>query len=135
MPGRVKALLALPLLVACLVLAGWIFPRMAVAGTPRLQVFFAADFNDVPYQQGVYKKVAGSWQWPEQAPKPGSKAVVIVTIRRDGTTSPPALHMKSGSDAWDSAALEAVRRASPFDPLPQSYRPPSVEVHFHFGYE
>jgi protein TonB len=61
--------------------------------------------------------------------------VVIVTIRKDGTASAPALHMKSGSDAWDAAAMEAVRKAAPFDPLPKSYRPPSVEVHFHFGYE
>jgi protein TonB len=104
-------------------------------GSPRLQVFFAADFTDVPYQQGVYKKVAGVWQWPAETPKPGAKAVVIATIQKNGTISQPALHMKSGSDAWDSAALEAVRRAAPFEPLPVSYRPPSVEVHFHFGYE
>jgi protein TonB len=107
----------------------------ATGGSPKLQVFFAADFTDVPYQQGVYKKVAGAWKWPAEAPKPGSKAVVIVTIQKSGTSSQPALHMKSGSDAWDAAAMEAVRRAAPFDPLPASYRPPSVEVHFHFGYE
>lgn len=107
----------------------------ALAGTPRLQIFFSADFTDVPYQQGVYKKVAASWRWPAETPKPGSKAVVIATIRKDGTVSAPALHMKSGSDLWDSAALEAVRKASPFDPLPKAYSRPSVEVHFHFGYD
>ena len=107
----------------------------AAAGTPKLQVFFAADFTDVPYQQAVYRKVASSWQWPAETPKPGSKAVVIATIRKDGTVSTPALHMKSGSALWDAAALEAVRKASPFDPLPKAYRPPSVEVHFHFGYD
>ena len=107
----------------------------AAGGTPRLQVFFAADFTDVPYQQGVYKKVAGTWRWPAETPKPGSKAVVIATIRKDGTVPVPALHMKSGSDLWDAAALEAVRKASPFDPLPKTYRPPSVEVHFHFAYD
>ena len=104
----------------------------AVAGTPRLQVFFSADFTDVPYQQGVYKKVAGAWQRPAETPKPGSKAVVIATIQKDGTVSAPALHMKSGSEAWDAAAVEAIRKASPFDPLPKAYTRPSVEVHFHF---
>ncbi len=107
----------------------------AAAGTPQLQVFFAADFTDVPYQQAVYKKVAGVWRWPAETPKPGSKAVVITTISKDGTAAVPVLHRKSGSDLWDSAALEAVRKASPFQPLPKAYRPPSVEVHFHFGYE
>lgn len=122
----------LTLLLALAVCALAVIP--ALAGTPSLQVFFAADFTDVPYQQGVYKKVAASWQWPAETPKPGSKAVVIATIRKDGTVSAPSLHMKSGSDVWDSAALEAVRKASPFGPLPKGYSPPSVEVHFHFGY-
>lgn len=138
--SSVPAVLFLFLLSAALaVLAAGLGTGLAVtfaaAGTPRLQVFFAADFTDVPYQQGVYKKVAAAWQWPAETPKPGSKAVVIATIRRDGTVSAPALHMKSGSDLWDAAAVEAVRKASPFDPLPRTYRPPSVEVHFHFGYD
>jgi len=138
--SSVPAVLFLALLSAVLaIIAAGLGTGLAVtpatAGTPRLQVFFAADFTDVPYQQGVYKKVAGTWQWPAETPKPGSKAVVIVTIRKDGAVSAPALHMQSGSDLWDAAALEAVRKASPFDPLPKAYRPPSVEVHFHFGYD
>jgi hypothetical protein len=36
------------------------------------------------------------------------------------------------SDAWDAAALDEVKRAAPFDPLPKSYPRPTVEVHFHF---
>ena len=134
--SSVPVVLFFALLSAALavVAAGLAVPP-AAAGTPRLQVFFAADFTDVPYQQGVYKKVAGSWQRPAETPEPGSKAVVILTIRKDGTASVPALHRKSGSDPWDAAALEAVRKASPFDPLPRAYRPPSVEVHFHFGYD
>jgi protein TonB len=124
-------LLALLLVVAGMIAAG-LSVTPATAGTPRLQVFFSSDFTDVPYQQAVYKKVAGAWQRPAEAPKPGSKAVVIATIRKDGTVSAPALHMKSGSEAWDAAAVEAIRKASPFDPLPKAYRLPSVEVHFHF---
>ena len=113
-------------------IAAGLFVTPAVAGTPRLQVFFSSDFTDVPYQQAVYKKVAGAWQRPAEAPKAGSKAVVIASIRKDGTVSAPALHMKSGSEAWDAAAVEAIRKASPFDPLPKAYNRPSVEVHFHF---
>ncbi len=116
--------------VAALLLA--IHP--AIAGTPRLQIYFASDFTDVAYQQRVYRKVAAAWKWPPQAPKPGDKAVVIATIRKDGAAPGPMLHMKSGSDAWDAAALAAVRSAAPFDPLPKSYPHPSVEVHFHFEF-
>jgi protein TonB len=99
---------------------------------PRLQAFFASDFTDQPYQQKAYSEVAAAWKRPPVLPKAGAKAVVITTIARDGATAPPMLHMKSGSDAWDAAALLAVKTAAPFDPLPKSYPRASVEVHFHF---
>jgi outer membrane biosynthesis protein TonB len=99
---------------------------------PRLQAFFASDFADQPYQQKAYAKVAATWKRPSVLPKAGAKAVVVTTISSDGSTAPPMLHMKSGSEPWDAAALLAVKAASPFDPLPKSYPRASVEVHFHF---
>src|SRR5262249_28008163 len=118
--------------------AGWqdvIAPAAAGASgacSPRLQSFFASDFKDTAYQQKAFQKVAKGWKRPAASPKPGAKAVVIATIAADGKAAPPMLHMKSGSAAWDDAALAAVRAASPFDPLPKTYAHPSVEVHFHF---
>jgi len=112
-------------------------PCMAAAApapcTPLLQVFFAADFKDQPYQQKVYQRVATSWLRPATSPGPGGKTVVIAIIARDGKVAPPIVNLKSGSEAWDAAALAAVKKASPFEPLPQSYPRPSVEVHFHFA--
>jgi len=105
------------------------------SAAPRLQVYFAADFKDSAYQQAAYKKVAAAWRRPATAPEPGGKAVVIAVIRRDGSAPGPALHYRSGSDAWDAAALDAVKKAAPFDPLPKSYSRPTVEVHFHFEYD
>jgi len=102
------------------------------ACTPRLQVFFASTFRDQAYQQKAYQRVASSWKRPAASPRAGGKAVVIVSIGRDGKTTLPVLHLASGSDAWDAAALEALRKAAPFEPLPKSYSGPSVEVHFHF---
>ena len=109
-------------------------PRQAPGRcAPSLQAYFAADFTDQAYQQKAYDKVAGVWRRPPTDPKHGAKTVVITTIARDGKTSPPTLHMKSGSDAWDAAALAAVTTASPFPPLPASYTRPGAEVHFHFA--
>jgi periplasmic protein TonB len=104
------------------------------AAAPKLTVYFAADFKDPVYQQKTYTKVASAWRRPAQAPKPGGKAVVNTVIQQDGSATQIFLHYKSGSDAWDAAALEAVRKAAPFDPLPKTYPRPSVEVHFHFEY-
>jgi protein TonB len=104
------------------------------AGGARLQVFFPADFSDQAYQQKVYGKVAGSWRAPAEHPKAGGKSVVIATIVRDGTAPDVRLHHRSGSKAWDEAALATLHRARPFAPLPKRYSPASVEVHFHFEY-
>lgn len=105
-----------------------------LAAAPSLQVYFAADFKDEAYQSKVFKKVAGSWNMPAETPEPGGKAVVVVTIRRGGETSGTRLHHRSGADAWDAAAIQALSKAAPFNPLPKSYTPGSVEVHFHFAY-
>ena len=102
------------------------------AGTPDLKTYFASDFTDMAYQQAAHTKVGKSWKIPAETPEPGSKAVVIVTILRDGSLLEARLHHRSGSDAWDKAALQAVDRASPLGPLPKEYPRTSVEVHFHF---
>jgi protein TonB len=107
---------------------------MLSAGTPALKVYFASSFKDQAYQQATFKKVAAAWKRPAGTPEPGHKAVVIADILRNGTCPSPRLHLASGSDAWDAAALEAVRKALPFDPLPSIYKSTSVEAHFHFEY-
>ncbi len=104
------------------------------AGTPDLKMYPASDFTDTGYMQKVHKKVGLAWKRPEQTPKPGGKAVVIATILRDGSLLEAKLHMKSGLEAWDKSALDAVKQSSPFDPLPKGYPRTSVEVHFHFEY-
>ena len=106
----------------------------ALAAGARLQVFFPADFKDQAYQQQVYQKVAGAWRRPAGHPKAGGKSVVIATILRDGKAPEVRLHHPSGSQAWDEAALAALRTAQPFAPLPKSAPRTSVEVHFHFEY-
>jgi len=104
------------------------------AAAPQLHVYFASDFTDAAYQKQTYQKVAAAWKRPAGNPKPGGKAVIIGVIQKDGSMPPPTLHLASGSDEWDAAALDAVKGAAPFGPLPKGYTRPSVEVHFHFEY-
>lgn len=128
-----KALTTGPVIVSIIwLIAIALAAEPARAEGPRLKVYFAADFTDATYQKKTYQKVASSWKRPAKTPKAGAKAVVIAVIQEDGSTPEPTLHFKSGSDAWDAAALEAVKQAAPFDPLPKSTPPPTVEVHFHF---
>ncbi len=124
---------AVPLMLG--LIASVLLTGLPMAAAPKLQVFFAADFKDAAYQHAVYAKVASSWTRPPGTPRPGSKSVVIAVIERDGRAPDPVLHFKSGSDAWDAAALDAVKKAAPFQSLPEAYTRPSVEVHFHFEYD
>ena len=104
------------------------------AGTPDLKTYPSSDFTDQAYLQKMHKKVGMAWKRPAETPKTGSKAVVIVTVLRDGSLLEMRLHMKSGSDAWDASALDAAKKSGPFDPLPKNYPRTSVEVHFHFEF-
>ena len=107
---------------------------LLLAGTPDLKTYPASDFKDAAYLQKMHQKVGAAWKRPAETPKPPAKSVVIVTILRDGSLLETRLHMKSGVEQWDASALEAVKKAAPFDPLPKSYPRTSVEVHFHFEY-
>jgi len=120
--------------VAVVLLAALALAAPLRAGTPRLQMFFGSTFSDQAYSQKVYNRVAQAWTRPAETPKEGAKAVVITAILRDGRAPQQTLHLSSGSKAWDDAALAAVKKAAPFDPLPKSYSGSSVEVHFHFEY-
>lgn len=122
----------LPLVGVAVTALAWTLTVLAAGA--RLQVFFPADFKDQAYQQKVYEKVAGSWRSPSEHPRAGSKSVVIATILREGTAPDVRLHHRSGSKAWDEAALSTLKRAQPFPPLPKGFSPPSVEVHFHFEF-
>jgi len=117
-------------LAAVLLLSGW----SAFSGTPDLKSYPSSELSDGSYHKAVHQKVGAAWKRPDQPPKEGSKAVVIATILRDGSLMDARLHLKSGSDAWDRAAVDAVKRAAPFGPLPKNYSRTSLEIHFHFEY-
>ncbi len=107
-------------------------PLYSALAAPKLHVFFASDFTDQEYQKKAYSKVASLWVMPSAMPPEGNKAVVIVVILRDGKGADVRLTFESGSQAWDDAAVAAVKNSIPFAALPQGYGRDSVEVHFHF---
>lgn len=118
-------------LVALLTL---VFASLALAAPgPRLQAFFQPEFTSAAYQQRVYSQVAGKWQQPSRKglPAVGRKTVVQAVIGRDGKLVSAVVSMQSGSNAWDAAALSAVRKAAPFAPLPKDHGPAMLDAHFH----
>lgn len=129
-------------IVARLLLFVVLVPTLAVAETgpdpgkgaaAKLNVYFARDFTDTAYQKAAFERVARYWK-PAAPPAPGKKAVVIATIARDGRLADAYLNLTSGSKAWDAAALDALKRASPFPALPKSFPRETVEIHWHFEF-
>jgi protein TonB len=103
------------------------------AGRPELKVYFQSNLTEATYQKKTFDRVAKAWKTPaaSQIPEAGKKTVVQAVIGRDGALSSAFVSLKSGKKGWDDAVLKAVKAASPFDPLPAGFKPPSVEVHFH----
>ena len=118
--------------VAILVAAGLSGSAFA-AGRSELKVYFQSNLTDAVYQKKTFDRVAKKWKAPgaSEIPEVGSKTVVQAVIGRDGTLSSTLVSLKSGKKGWDDATLRAVKSASPFDPLPAGFKPPSVEAHFH----
>jgi periplasmic protein TonB len=105
----------------------------AGVGKPSLNAYFQSTLSDEAYQKKTFARVAAAWKTPpaKSFPKVGAKAVVQAVIAKDGKLASTTVSMSSGSQVWDAAALAAVQKAAPFDPLPASYKYPSLEVHFH----
>jgi protein TonB len=106
----------------------------AASAKPQLQTFFQSTLTSTAYQQKVFDKYAKAWKQPKETPAPGKKTVVRATIGRDGKLVSAVVGLASGSRAWDDAALAAVKKAAPFDPLPAEVAYPSLEVDFHVSW-
>jgi protein TonB len=126
---RVRFLAAALAAAAALLLAAAAF----AAGRPSLECYFQTTLRDPAYQKKTYERVAAKWKTPPAAEIPaiGKKTVVQAVITKDGTLATTEVTLRSGKKGWDAAALNAVKSAAPFDPLPAGFRYPSVQVHFH----
>ena len=75
------------------------------------------------YRSVAHQRVGTMWfhDMPRSANDPWLKRAVVTVrfaILRDGSIDPPVVTSSSGRSSYDHHALEAVRQASPFDPLP-----------------
>ncbi len=107
----------------------------AAAARPSVQLYFQSAHADAAHQQKTFQRFVKRWKPPAAAPAAGKKTVVQAVLARDGKLVSAAVTLPSGVKAWDDAALAAVKRAAPYDPLPAAFPQPTVEVHFHVGRE
>jgi protein TonB len=97
----------------------------------RFNAYFTPAFTDAAYQKEAAAKVLKAWKPVSGAPV-GKKTVLIAMIAKDGSLSGLRDNLMTGFKPWDDAAIQAVKKAAPFAPLPASWGFPTMEVHFHF---
>lgn len=90
-----------------------------------------ADINFGPYMSALQRKIKRSWKPPRGSES--NRIVVTFSVVSDGSLSDLKLLQASGDPEANLAAMQAVSRAAPFDPLPPGSAP-TVEIEFTFDY-
>jgi len=90
-----------------------------------------ADFG--PYMKRMQDKIKANWNPP--AKDMDAQIVVKYRIMKDGTLDSYGILSSSGAQDLDNAAIDALRTASPFEPLPPSFNKESILVQFTFDYQ
>lgn len=90
-----------------------------------------ADIDFGPYMSALQRKIKLAWKPPRGTES--NRIVVTFSVGKNGQLVGLRLVGPSGSAAANQAALNAVRNASPFAPLPPG-APDAVDIEFTFDY-
>jgi colicin import membrane protein len=85
------------------------------------------------YYAMIWSRIKGKWALP-QGILPGEllETVIDVTILRSGAVTEMKFEKQSGNRYFDESALKAIRKASPFPPLPAWISEGSLDVGIRF---
>jgi TonB family protein len=107
--------------------------RYTIQGAQYDGVAFDNDnFQYAYYTNTIVRSISNYWTWSESYAK--LKAVIFFRILKNGTVTSIEIKDSSGNKRFDENALNAVKRAGQFAPLPQGYKPDSLGVYFEFKY-
>lgn len=84
------------------------------------------------YMRNMQKKIKLNWNPPHGTFS--NKVVLVFKINRDGKVPDYKVLNSSGDNAVDSAAIDALLKSAPFEPLPSGYKGQNVQVQFAFDY-
>jgi TonB family protein len=88
------------------------------------------DVDFGPYMASLKRRVRRNWIAPESGNS--RRTVLNFMVSRGGGVSRLRVVRSSGSSSSDQAAMDAVRRASPFGSLPSAYKGDGIEINFTF---
>jgi TonB family protein len=91
------------------------------------------DIKANEYIGAIWVKVKQNWTMPQSLlPEKNITTVIDVKISRNGTLEYANFEKRSGNRYFDDSALRAVRKSSPFPPLPYWIRDNSIEIGIRF---
>jgi TonB family protein len=84
------------------------------------------------YYALIWSRIKGSWAFISQSPGEALETVIDVTILRSGAITEVNFEKRSGNRFFDESAMKAIRKASPFPPLPMATGESSIQVGIRF---
>jgi len=105
-------------------------------GSDDAITFTTKEFKYYGYKTRLKEKIEGIWKYPREAAEKGIYGDLIIqfTILRDGTLGAVELQRTSGYKMLDDAAVQALRDAAPFWPLPKEWKEKTFTIRGHFIY-
>lgn len=113
----------------------------ATASTPLKNICYhgvtgfavAPNVDFGPYMTRMQDKIKSNWAPP--AVDINAQIVVKYRILKNGSLESYGISSSSGSQELDNAAIEALKKAAPFEPLPEGFNKESILVQFTFDYQ
>jgi len=88
------------------------------------------------YYEAIWSRIKSEWALPRGIlPSTNLEAVVDVTVSRSGSVTSLSIERSSGNRYFDQSAIRAIRKASPFPPIPASIRGSSIDLGIRFHTE
>ncbi|MGO9137323.1 MAG: energy transducer TonB [Syntrophales bacterium] len=85
------------------------------------------------YYSLIWSRIKGKWTLPQGIlPRENIETVVQARILRNGTVVDLSFEKRSGNRYFDESAMKAIRKASPFPPLPDSIRDNNIDIGIRF---
>lgn len=85
------------------------------------------------YQMEVEAKIKSNWSYPVAMDKQKLEAVVVLTVKQDGTIMKTRLEKRSANTLFDDSVLKAVERSNPLPPFPEGYKKRDDELWITFN--
>ncbi len=99
-------------------------------GRPGVDAIKEPDFG--PYMRELQRRIKRRWNPPRG--NKSKRVVLLFKVSKDGRLLSLKVHTPSGQPESDKAAIQAVKTAAPFRPLPPEYRGDDIDIQFTFDY-